>query len=268
MISFPNAKINIGLSITSKREDGFHNLISCFYPIRWNDILEILPADKITFRSTGIPIPGNLEDNLCLKAFHLLSQDFTLTPVAIHLHKAIPIGAGLGGGSADAAFTLTMLNELFLLDLTSTELKNYARKIGSDCAFFVDNVPVIAIEKGDVFEAVNLNLQDKFIVLIYPNLHIPTSDAYQGIIPKASENNLSDFLNRPISQWKNRVINDFEKGIALKHPIINDLKNMLYDQGAQYASMTGSGSTVFGIFDYQPSLPKVNNSFTIWEGKL
>lgn len=251
MISFPNAKINIGLFITEKRTDGFHNLESCFFPISWTDILEIIPSDTFSFSSSGIEIPNNTsETNLCVKAYNLLANDFEISPIKIHLHKNIPIGAGLGGGSADASFTLKMLNELFKLKISDQELENYARQLGSDCAFFIQNKPVFAIEKGDIFKILSLSLKNKFIVLINPNIHISTKEAYSGVKPQEAKIDLHTFLiENSIENWKDKVHNDFEDSIFPNHPTIAELKNDLYNKGALYASMTGSGSTIFGIFD-------------------
>ena len=255
MISFPNAKINIGLYVTEKRSDGYHNLQSIFYPIDWKDILEITKSSSgtTTFRSTGIPIPGENKDNLCLKAYHLLRSDFNLPAVAIHLHKIIPIGAGLGGGSADASYTLKTLNALFELKLNTEQLKGYAQKLGSDCAFFIDNTPVIALEKGDVFKPCSLSLNNKWVILINPGIHISTQKAYANIRLDSPSIDLSHIESSTISEWKNYLTNSFEKSVGIEFPLIAEIKNDLYNAGAQYASMTGSGSTIYGVFDHEPA---------------
>ena len=251
MISFPNAKINIGLSIVSKRSDGFHDLQSIFYPVNWCDVLEILPADKTSFSSSGIPIPGDEESNLCLQAYHSMKTEFNLPPVSICLKKMIPIGAGLGGGSADAAYTLLMLNEMFRLKLSVTELEIRAKELGSDCAFFIQNKPVVAIEKGDVFQETKLNLKGFYILLVNPEIHISTQEAYQGVLPKPT---LVDYTNVcDLSEYE--LINDFESGVFANHPSIEKLKKELKND-AVYVSMTGSGSTVFGVFDKKPDVSK------------
>ena len=268
MVTFPNAKINIGLSITEKRPDGFHNLESCFYPVDWCDVLEILPAKKLSFRSTGIPIPGNSETNLCLKAYHLIKQDFNISPVMIHLHKIVPIGAGLGGGSADCAFTIKTLNDIFELHLTIEQMENYARKLGSDCAFFIQNRPKYCVGKGDEFSEITLDLSSKSIVLVNPNIHISTAEAYSGIKPMKSEINLREILQNPVNQWINVVKNDFENHLLSKYPTISIIKEQLYSQGAAYASMTGSGSTVFGIFDNEIELKEAFAEYSVWQGKM
>lgn len=269
MILFPNAKLNIGLNVTARRPDGFHNLESVFYPLPWSDALEILPSEETVFTSSGIGIPGAAESNLCLKAYELLRNDFELPPVKIHLHKNIPIGAGLGGGSADAAFTLRLLNELFELKLTVEELENYARKLGADCAFFVRNKPVFAHEKGDIFEPVNLDLTGYYCVVIYPDVHITTAEAYGKITPKQPEISLEETIANGIENWPERVGNDFETALFPTYPILPELKKMLYEKGALYASMTGSGSAVFGLFKNELTegldLP-VN--FRVWHGRL
>lgn len=249
MVVFPNAKINIGLQIVEKRKDGFHNIESIFYPVfELYDVLEIIESKELTFTSSGINIPGNLEDNLCLKAYQLLKKDYDLPPVHIHLLKVIPIGAGLGGGSSDAAFTLKLLNEKFELQLSDEDLINYARKLGSDCAFFIKNKPVYAHHKGDEFECVDLDLSDYNIKVEYPNIHIGTAEAYAGVVPKISKYDLRKLSVDDIKNWKMYVKNDFEDSIFPNHSTIEKLKEKFYSNRALYASMTGSGSAVFGIF--------------------
>ncbi|MCP4522492.1 MAG: 4-(cytidine 5'-diphospho)-2-C-methyl-D-erythritol kinase [Cytophagales bacterium] len=266
MISFPNAKINIGLFITEKRADGFHNLESCFFPVPWKDILEIIPNDTLKFTSSGIDIPGNSDNNLCLKAFHLLAKDFKIENVHIHLHKNIPIGAGLGGGSADASFTLKMLNELFALNLSNEQLENYAKQLGSDCAFFIKNEATFAYEKGDVFKPLNLSLEGKYIVLVNPNIHISTQEAYSGVKPNSASIDLLSYLGKnDISTWKDTVHNNFEDSIFPNHSIIKNIKEELYKQGALYASMSGSGSTLFGIFEKEIDLNPFQDYMTLQE---
>lgn len=249
MIVFPNAKINIGLNVVEKRTDGFHNIESIFYPVmELFDVLEIIQADKLQFSSFGIAIPGSESDNLCLKAYQLIQSDYKISPVHIHLHKVIPIGAGLGGGSSDAGFTLKALNQLFELHLPDYQLINYARKLGSDCAFFIKNTPVYAFGKGDEFEPIDLDLSKFDIKIEYPNIHIGTVEAYADIHSKPSSKSLKNLIKLPIENWKNLVKNDFEDSIFLNHPQIKALKEKFYTEGAIYASMTGSGSAVFGIF--------------------
>ncbi len=270
MLTFPNAKINIGLNITEKRTDGFHNIESVFYPVEWCDALEIIPnqdanAKNAVFQSSGLAIPGNESSNLCLKAWNLL-QDRINVPPMIHLHKVIPMGAGLGGGSADGAFTLKMLNEVYELKLSNDELKDFARKLGSDCAFFIENRPVFCFNKGDEFEDFTLDLKGKFVVLINPDIHISTAEAYSGVSPKKPEIALKIALLQPISTWKEIVKNDFEEKLLLKYPTIAEVKETLYQAGAVYASMTGSGSTVYGIFEQEISLKDRFPNFAMWQG--
>lgn len=268
MLSFPNAKINIGLYITEKRLDGFHNLESCCYPVGWNDVLEIIPAEKLSFKSTGIEIPGNPDTNLCLKAYRLVCQDFKLPPVMIHLHKIIPIGAGLGGGSADGAFTIKTLNELFELNMSVETMENYARPLGSDCAFFIQNKPKFCFGKGDQFEEIKVNLFDKFIILVNPNIHISTAEAYLGVKSRKVNIDLGKIVQNPVNQWVNVIKNDFENHLFSKYPAIETIKNSLYTYGAEYASMTGSGSTVFGIFKQEIDLKEVFANYSVWQGKM
>ena len=274
MITFPNAKINIGLNIIGKRPDHFHNIESVFYPIQLRDALEVIEnkdksATGIVFTSSGIEIPGNAADNLCTKAYQLIRKDYAVPPVKIHLHKHIPIGAGLGGGSADAAFFIKQLNELFELGISWGEMHHYARQLGSDCSFFITNKPVFAEEKGDVYETIKLDLSGCVIVLVYPHIHVNTATAYSQVTAcKPARSLEDDILNLPIEEWKKYIHNDFEKSVFTVHPQIKKIKEQLYEEGAVYASMSGSGSAVYGLFKKSVKLQsKFENSF-IWEGKL
>ena len=257
MINFPNAKINIGLNITERRPDGYHNLETIFYPVKINDVLEIIESDKLSFESSGLDIPGRMEDNLCVKGYHLIKKDFDVPPVKVHLHKNIPIGAGLGGGSADAAFFIRLMNEKFALGLTIDQQLGYARKLGADCAFFIENKPVFAFEKGDEFETIKLDLSGYSIVLVMPDTHISTSEAYGGIKPAPVRHSLFDLIYEPIEEWKKIIKNDFEANIFKNHVEIRGVKAALYEAGAIYASMSGSGASVFGIFDQTPNLSEL-----------
>ena len=254
MITFPNAKINIGLNITERRPDGYHNLETVFYPIKINDALEIVESDKLSFQSSGIEIPGRVEDNLCVQGYHLLKKDYNIPPVTIHLHKHIPIGAGLGGGSADAAFFIKLVNEKFELGMSVAQMQNYARVLGADCAFFIENKPVFAFEKGDEFESIRLDLSAYKIVLVMPPVQVSTAEAYRGVKPAPVKESLIELINLPINQWKKYIKNDFEESIFKNHVEIRGVKAALYEAGALYASMSGSGSSVFGIFETQPDL--------------
>ena len=254
MITFPNAKINIGLNIIERRTDGYHNLETIFYPIKIKDALEVIEAGELSFESSGLDIPGRTEDNLCVKGYHLLKKDFDLPPVKIHLHKNIPIGAGLGGGSADAGFFIRLMNDKFRLGLAVAQQQNYARKLGADCAFFIENKPVFAFELGDEFETIKLDLSGYVIVLVMPDIHISTSEAYGGVKPAPVKQSLFDLIYEPIEEWRKLIKNDFEENIFRNHIEIRGVKAALYEAGAVYASMSGSGASVFGIFRETPDL--------------
>ncbi|MGI4804954.1 MAG: 4-(cytidine 5'-diphospho)-2-C-methyl-D-erythritol kinase [Janthinobacterium lividum] len=254
MIVFPNAKINIGLNVVSKRTDGYHNLETVFYPIKIYDALEVVLSEEMQFTSSGISIPGDAENNLCLKAYQLIKNDFDLPPVKIHLHKNIPIGAGLGGGSADCGFFIKLLNELCNLNLSAESMNNYARQLGADCAFFIDNKPVFALEKGDQFENLELDISAYQLVLVMPPVHVSTAEAYGGVQPKAADFDLKSALKLPVQEWKTQVKNDFERSVFQHHSKILSVKEALYQSGALYAAMSGSGASVFGIFSKKPDL--------------
>jgi 4-diphosphocytidyl-2-C-methyl-D-erythritol kinase len=260
MIVFPNAKINIGINITGRRPDGYHNLETIFYPLPIYDALEALPADALTFQSSGLEIPGSIADNLCLKGYHLIKKDHHLPPVNIHLLKHIPIGAGLGGGSADAAFFIRLINNLFDLKLTTAEMLDYARQLGADCAFFIENKPLFAFEKGDRFEGIELDLSTYHIVLVMPPAHVSTAEAYRGVKPLPVKQSLKELIKLPVEQWKNHIKNDFEDSIFKNHPVIRGVKAALYAEGAVYASMSGSGASVFGIFNKKPDLSELGKT--------
>lgn len=258
MLKFPNAKINLGLNITAKRADGYHDIESCFYPIPLKDALEIIPSEKLGFETTGLKIPGNSNDNLVLKAYELLKTDFDLPPIEIILHKNIPMGAGMGGGSADGAFMLTLLNEYFKLKITTEKLEAYALQLGSDCPFFIENKPKLVSGRGELFENTKLDLSGYYLALIYPDIHISTAEAYSGIKPQKASISVKEIIeNHPVEEWKGKLKNDFEEAIFNSYSQLNDIKNSFYDEGAIYASMTGSGSTMFGIFDDAIDLDKV-----------
>jgi len=254
MLIFPNAKINIGLNVIERRVDGYHNLETIFYPLAIKDALEIVEADELSFESSGLEIPGRVEDNLCLKGYHLLKKDFDVPPVKIHLHKHIPIGAGLGGGSADAAFFIRLMNQKFELGLNDDRMMAYARQLGADCAFFIKNEPVFAFEKGDEFEPVKLDLSKYHIALVMPPVHVSTAEAYRGVKPAAVEYSLMELVQEPVNEWKKFIKNDFEVSIFRDHPEVRGVKAALYEAGALYASMSGSGASVFGIFEQKPDL--------------
>ena len=311
MICFPNAKINIGLNIIEKRADGFHNIESVMYPLRGIlcDALEIVTSSPALLLkqekgektamliTSGISIPGNENENLCVKAYNLIKKDYPQVPaIEIHLHKAIPIGAGLGGGSADAAFFIRLLNDTFELGISWGEMHHYARQLGSDCSFFVSNKAAFAEEKGDKFESINLDLSGYYVAAVYPNIHISTVEAYSLVKPRILEqsNNrtiehsnvrtsnvpmfecsLQELIKLPIEKWRNKIVNDFERPIFEKYPALKKIKQQLYSQGALYASMSGSGSALYGIFRKEPkvNLPagkagKKFGEYQVWEGKF
>lgn len=264
MVLFPHAKINIGLYITKKRKDGFHDLETCFFPVPWTDILEITPSEEFGFSSSGLEISGAIESNLCYRAYELLRQDHAYPPVHIHLHKIIPMGAGLGGGSSDAAFTLMGLRDLFQLPLTNDDLQPYAAKLGSDCAFFLSKQAAFGKGKGDVLSPINASLQGKFLVLLYPAVGISTAEAYAGVKPEKAPVDLRIAILK--ENWKETISNDFEKSIFPQHPLLASLKEEMYSLGASYAAMSGSGSTIFGIFDKKIDPPAGWADYTVWSG--
>ncbi|MEI7725084.1 MAG: 4-(cytidine 5'-diphospho)-2-C-methyl-D-erythritol kinase, partial [Bacteroidota bacterium] len=265
MIQFPNCKINLGLNIVGKRSDGFHNIETVFYPIPFHDALEVMPSPDGVFQfvQTGLNIPGAAGNNLCVRAFNLLQADFGLPGVKIHLHKVIPMGSGLGGGSSDGALTLKMLNDLFSIGLDHDRLMDYARLLGSDCAFFIGNRPVFANEKGDHFEPAMIDLSGLFICLVIPDVHVSTAIAYRMLIPEIPSVKVNEVVQLPMDQWKGMLVNDFEKPIFVKFPVIRAIKEKLYKSGAIYASMSGSGSAVYGLFQERPNFGnQFSNCFT------
>ncbi len=248
MITFPSAKINIGLNITGRRADGYHDLETVFYPIKIKDALEVIEGAEMSFETSGIEIPGHANENLCLQAYDLMRKDFDLPNINIHLHKKIPIGAGLGGGSADAAFFIILINEKFELNLTIETMQNYCRKLGADCAFFVENRPVFAFGKGDEFEDIELDLSNYFMALVMPPVHVSTGEAYRGVKPKQPQHSLKEIIKLPVEQWQRKINNDFEHHILKNHPIIRGVKASLLEAGALFSLMSGSGASVYGIF--------------------
>ena len=274
MLTFPTAKLNLGLHITARRPDGFHNLETVLVPLPWTDALEVVPAatgQATRLTLTGRPIPGAPATNLCLLAYERLRTDFPhLPPVAVHLHKLVPIGAGLGGGSADAAFMLKALNDLFELGLPAEKLEDYARHLGSDCAFFIRNQPVLARERGDVFEPINLTLSGTACCVVYPSLHISTAEAYARIVPAPPAIDLRDALAQPMSNWRDTVKNDFEAALTPTYPVLADIRQRLYAAGAAYASLSGSGSAVYGLFPNNSEAPALEwpAEYTVWRGVL
>ncbi|MFM6954395.1 MAG: 4-(cytidine 5'-diphospho)-2-C-methyl-D-erythritol kinase [Sphingobacteriaceae bacterium] len=266
MICFPSAKINIGLQVVSRRADGYHNLESVFYPIAIKEALEVVESDELSFTSSGLVIPGTADSNLCLKAYRLLAADFRLPPVHIHLHKHIPIGAGLGGGSADAAFFLHLMNDKFELGLSVEQLESYAGALGADCPFFIQNKPAFASGIGDQLQPISLDLSAYFLVLVTPDVHISTAEAYRGVKPAIPTYSLHESIQKPVSEWKKFISNDFEKHLFEAYPQLRALKSSLYEAGAMYASMTGSGSSVYGIFEAPIILPNLEKEAQVFYG--
>ncbi|MDR0995919.1 MAG: 4-(cytidine 5'-diphospho)-2-C-methyl-D-erythritol kinase [Tannerella sp.] len=248
MICFPNAKINLGLNVVGCRADGFHDIETVFYPIPLREALEIVPADAFSFTQTGIPVDAPTEKNLAVKAYRLFAETYPLPPLAVYLRKAIPFGAGLGGGSADAAFMLKLLNDFTGQGLDVEKLETLAARLGADCPFFIRNHPVFASGTGNVFEPVELNLSGLYLVLVKPDLAVSTAQAYAELKPKAPALSLKAIIRRPLEEWREWMGNDFEATVFRRFPAIAAIKEKLYEEGALYASMSGSGSSVFGLF--------------------
>ena len=252
MITFPNAKINLGLNIIEKRPDGYHNLETVFYPVPVEDALEVNilneSTQKFRLHQAGLEIAGEAENNLVVKAYKLLDERFNLPPIDIHLFKHIPSGAGLGGGSSDAAYMLKLLNEKFNLKLSDKNLEEYAARLGADCAFFIRNAPTYAEGIGNIFSPISLSLKGYQIVLVKPDIFVSTRDAFAQIKSHRQEIPLKEVIKQPIEEWKERMVNDFEESVFPQFPAIKEIKEKLYEAGAIYAAMTGSGSSVFGLF--------------------
>jgi 4-diphosphocytidyl-2-C-methyl-D-erythritol kinase len=255
MISFPHAKINLGLSIISKRPDGFHNLETIFYPLPLYDVLEIVDSEVTRFLPAGLSIPGKSDDNLVMRAYRHMKKKYPKTgALDIHLYKAIPMGAGMGGGSADAAGIILMINRFFDLNISTAELHSIALELGSDCPFFTQSDPCFASGRGEILEPVSLDLTGYSFLLVHPEIHIDTAWAFSRIRPGKPIGDLKKSILQPVREWKNILFNDFEKPVFGSHPSLQKIKQDLYSAGALYASLTGSGSTIFGIFN-KPELP-------------
>lgn len=263
MLSFPNCKINLGLAVTEKRADGFHNIETVFYPINWCDNLEIINNSEnkaFDLTTSGISIDGPLENNLIYKAWKLVSQIKQLPNIKVHLHKNVPMGAGLGGGSSDAAFFINLLDSKFNLNLPIQQRVELASELGSDCAFFIRNKPVFAVGKGNEFSEINISLDQYYILVVHPNVHSNTKEAYEGLTPKKTPVSIRSIVeSTPLKEWKDTLVNDFETSIFKKYPAIKELKEQMYNSGALYACISGSGSSVFGIFDSEPKLQLPDN---------
>jgi 4-diphosphocytidyl-2-C-methyl-D-erythritol kinase len=264
MIVFPNCKINIGLYITAKRQDGFHDVQTIFYPIKnFYDSLEIVEASEFSCTTTGIDLTIANEDNIVVKAFRLLQSQYNLPNIAIALHKYIPHGAGLGGGSADAAFMLQLCNSYFNLQLSTENLLQLSASLGSDCAFFIHNTPCIGLGRGEVLQPIALDLSSYFICIIKPKIYISTADAFKHITPQQPGISLQDAIQQPIQFWQQTITNQFEEGIFAQHPTLASIKQQLINEGASYAAMSGTGSTIYGIFDAKKII-EIPNATTYW----
>ncbi|MDR1681212.1 MAG: 4-(cytidine 5'-diphospho)-2-C-methyl-D-erythritol kinase [Prevotellaceae bacterium] len=249
MICFPPAKINIGLSVKSRREDGFHEIETLLCPVALCDVLEITASEAFSFHLSGLPVEGDVESNLCVKAYRLLQATFDLPPLAVYLHKVIPAGAGLGGGSSDATAMLQLLNEFFALGLSPAQLWQYAVQLGSDCAFFLHNRPMLATGRGEILTDFPVpQLSDYRIVLLFAPVSVSTAAAYGAVTAQLPAHPLTDLLAQPVETWKDCLVNDFEQSVFAQYPILASLKEQLYDAGAVYAAMSGSGSALFGLF--------------------
>ncbi|MDU1889270.1 MAG: 4-(cytidine 5'-diphospho)-2-C-methyl-D-erythritol kinase [Dysgonomonas sp.] len=272
MITFPNAKINLGLNIISKRPDGYHNLETVFYPVPIKDALEIIVRGnqhEDTLVEAGTKVDATPDCNLVMRALKLMREKYFFPKVEVHLLKKIPFGAGLGGGSADASFMLRLLNDTFELKIADEELISLAAHLGADCPFFIHNRPIFASGIGEIFEDIKVSLNGYYLVLIKPDIHVSTKDAFSEIKPQLPELSLKEVVKRPVSDWKDLMINDFEKSVFAKYPKIREIKDSLYDKGAIYASMSGSGSSVFGIFN--KDMKDIQADYLdcyVWTGKL
>ena len=270
MIVFPPCKINLGLYVTQKRNDGYHDIESVFYPVPWFDVLEIIeaPDQQFEFRCSGIHLDTGQTGNIVEKAYHLFRETYSIPEVKIHLHKIIPSGAGLGGGSSDAAWALVALNKLFSFGLDITTLAGHAASLGSDCPFFVYNSPMLVTGRGENLHPISLSLKGKVVVIVYPEIHIGTKEAYERLTPQAPTFDLSHLPNLPMSEWQTSLSNDFEKSATSRYEIIGNIKIQLKSKGAIYSSMSGSGSAVYGLFDHPVDSGTWFPGMKSWQGVL
>jgi 4-diphosphocytidyl-2-C-methyl-D-erythritol kinase len=273
LIVYPNAKINIGLKVLGKRRDGFHNIETLMYPVPWCDALEIIEdthagSKGVKLSTTGLLIPGDPEKNLCLKAYDILKKDFRLPPVLMHLHKEIPMGAGLGGGSSDGAFALKAMSRLFDLKLSPSSLKKYAEELGSDCPFFIEDEPAFVYGRGEKQKKIELSLSGYHLIIIHPGKHISTKDAYMNIMRGNSKKEISTIKRSGMASWHRQVENDFENYAFSIYPEIEKIKRSFYDAGAVYASMSGSGSAVYGLFQKKINLRAGWKKYTVYQATL
>lgn len=272
MISFPKAKINLGLRITGKRPDGFHDIETIFYPIGLSDALEFVelctPVSHDHIKVTGLVPDSSPEDNLVMRAVDKLRRRFSFPALDIHLHKAIPSGAGLGGGSSDGACMLKALHRKYEFSFSVNEMKEMALELGSDCPFFIDCNPSVATGRGEKLNPVAPLLDGFYLVLVNPGIHVSTRDAYANCNPSEPESDLVDLYNRPLEEWKKLIKNDFESFVFKTYPVVRELKESFYKAGASYSSMTGSGSSVYAIYHSKPRLPAKLKKHLVWEGTI
>ncbi|MGC8824113.1 MAG: 4-(cytidine 5'-diphospho)-2-C-methyl-D-erythritol kinase [Bacteroidales bacterium] len=270
MIVFPNAKINLGLHVVEKRTDGYHNLQTVFFPIPLFDVLEIVESSNEGLRlfNYGLTIDIPPQENICARAYQLIAERYHLPSLDIYLYKHIPFGAGLGGGSSDAAHTLLLLNKMFRLDIPFETLLEMALLLGSDCPFFLYNKAMYATGRGEVLQPIELNLSGKYLVVIKPAVHVSTAEAYKGVLPQRPAHDLREVLKLPVVEWKHYLSNDFEPSVFVKYPLLQHIKEQLYEMGALYAAMSGSGSALFGIFEGEVRVPASLTNYFVWAGTL
>jgi 4-diphosphocytidyl-2-C-methyl-D-erythritol kinase len=264
MLAFANAKINLGLNVIEKRPDGYHDIETVFYPIKLYDVVELTDAPETSCLVKGIDVPGNMADNICMKALKSIQTDFDLPEQQITLLKNIPVGAGLGGGSSDAAHLVKLLNNKFKLGLSLAAMEDYVRPLGADCSFFIRNEPAYAFGVGDELNPIAIDLSNFFLVLVKPPVHVSTADAYAGIKPTIPSRSVKDLIHLPVKEWKSCLKNDFETSVFSKYPEIEQIKSKLYQSGALFSLMSGSGSSVFAIFDQRVYLPELERENKVY----
>ena len=259
MINFPIAKINLGLNLVSKRDDGYHNLETVFYPVPIKDALEVFPMEdgfpsdvRCDLKVTNLFIDGDEQKNLVVKAYNMIAQDYELPRVHVHLYKHIPTQAGMGGGSSNCAYMIRLLNEMFSLGMSDEKMIGYAARLGADCAFFIKAQPAYAEGIGEKLQPISIDLSGCKMLVVRPNIPVSTKEAFSLITPQVPKKNCLDIVRQPIETWKDELVNDFERSVFAIHPEIGRLKEMMYEQGAVYAAMSGSGSSVFGLFSDTP----------------
>jgi 4-diphosphocytidyl-2-C-methyl-D-erythritol kinase len=272
MICFPNAKINIGLNITGRKPDGFHIIETILFPVELCDVLEFVEDNKIkgeyNLNTTGIKLNVSAEDNICIQALKLIKKDYDIPSLSVRLHKIIPAGAGLGGGSSDAAHMLKSLNKEFHLNISGKKLQKYAGQLGSDCPFFITNSPSFAYDTGNKLRELDITLYGYYVVIVYPNIHIGTGLAYSQAFIKRPKYSLEESVRLPVEEWKNVIKNDFESTIFPKYPVLSNIKRQLYNMGALFASLSGSGSALYGIFDSVPEISSQLDDYLVWQFKI